>query len=89
MGYERGFGIFITFGNIARSENQGDVKKWALLEEMFWRQKLREVWLKEGGMNTKYFHRMLYAHLSRNWISKMKVGEKCLIEEEVIETQII
>ena len=57
-----------------RGEMRGEYKKWALLEEISWRQKSREIWLKEGDRNTSFFHKMANAHKRRNHMSRLKIN---------------
>ncbi|RVW67778.1 hypothetical protein CK203_062452 [Vitis vinifera] len=50
-----------------------DLKKWAEMEEMLWRQKSRELWLKKWDKNTSFFHKMANAHRRRNFMAKLRV----------------
>ena len=52
-----------------------EFKHWAMLEEIMWRQKSREVWLKEGDINTRFFHRMTNSQRRGNQITKMRINE--------------
>ena len=59
-------------------------EKWALMEEISWRQKSKELWLKEGDRNTGFFHQMANAHRIRNHMSKIKVDGSWVTQEEDI-----
>ena len=48
-------------------------------EEIFWRQKSRVQWLKEGERNTRFFHRSTLANRAHNGISSIKDEEGQLI----------
>ena len=66
-----------------------DFKKWALLEETYWRQKSREIWLKEGDMNTKFFHRVTNSHRRNNALNKIKINGQWLTEEREIKQGVV
>ncbi|RVW77097.1 Transposon TX1 uncharacterized 149 kDa protein [Vitis vinifera] len=68
----------------ARNKAREDYKKWVLLEEITWRQKSREVWLKEGDRNTGFFHKMANAHRRRNNVDRIKINGAWLTEENGI-----
>lgn len=61
--------------------------KWQLCaayreEEIFWRQKSRAIWLKEGDRNTKYFHAKTKQGRARNRITKLKNSMGVWVETE-------
>ena len=66
-----------------------DFKRRALLEEVYWRQKSREIWLKEGDRNTGFFHRMENSHKRGNHIIKMKINENWVTEDADLKLGIV
>ncbi|RVW55331.1 Transposon TX1 uncharacterized 149 kDa protein [Vitis vinifera] len=64
--------------SFAETEQKKEAKdafhKWVLLEEVHWRQKSRELWLKEGDRNTGYFHRMANAHRRNNSLDRIMIN---------------
>ena len=72
-----------------RAKARDDYKRWSLLEEASWRQKSRELWLKEGDRNTGFFHKMANSHRRRNAINKIKINGSWLTENNAIQKGIV
>ena len=72
-----------------RVKARADFKNWALMEEISWRQKSRETWLKEGDRNTGFFHRMANAHRRRNCLNSICINGRKLDKEEDIKEGLV
>ena len=53
-------------------ELQVELSKWLARTEVLWKQKSRELWLKEGDRNTKIFHLSTIIRRRRNHIDAIK-----------------
>lgn len=73
----------------ARKKARESYKNWVMSEEISWRQKSREVWLKEGDNNTRFFHRMVNAQSRRNWLSKVKVNSCWYTKENELKASVV
>lgn len=51
-------------------------------EETYQKQRSRNVWLKEGDSNTKYFHISTLRHKAINRIVQIKVNSRCVVEDD-------
>ena len=56
-----------------------DCKKWSLLEEISWRQKSRELWLKVGDRSISFFYKMANSHRRRNAEKKTDCNKRFLV----------
>ena len=51
-------------------------------EEMFWKQKSRVFWLREGDRNTKFFHALTKQRRARNKITQLQDVNGNIVEDE-------
>ena len=61
----------------------------AVLEEISWRQKSRELWLKKGDKNSKFFHKMVNAQRRKNFLASIIVDGRKLTEESEIKKGVV
>ena len=72
-----------------RTKAKVDFKSWALMEEIFWRHKSKETWLKEEDKNTRFFHRMENAHMRRNFMQNLSINGRSLDKVDEIKNGLV
>ncbi|XP_074267317.1 uncharacterized protein LOC141590643 [Silene latifolia] len=64
-----------TVDNVRERKNiLGDMTQLLRQEELFWRQRSRALWLKDGDRKTKYFHKKARQRKRKNYISRVVDG---------------
>ena len=59
------------------------------MEETCWRQKSREIWLREGDRNANFFHKMATAHKRGNSTVKIKIHGTWATKERDIKDRVV
>ena len=72
-----------------RTQVKGDIAALAVLEETFWRQKSRALYVKEGDNNTRFFHRLVNSNRRANHIRSIKVDGVLYEDGPNIQSQVV
>ena len=56
-----------------RTVIKANIEHLTSLEEIFWRQKSKALFIKEGDNNTRFFHRLAKSHRQTNQIRGMEL----------------
>jgi hypothetical protein len=69
-------------------EITANLEKAILMDEISWRHKSRELWLREGDKNTKFFHRLANSRRRNNSISSLIVDGEISTDSDAISNYI-
>ncbi|XP_019191707.1 PREDICTED: uncharacterized protein LOC109186235 [Ipomoea nil] len=68
---------------------RGELELLMQQEEVFWRQRSKQLWMKHGDSNTKYFHKTASARRRRNLLLRVKDPGGTWKEGTVMHTEIL
>lgn len=61
-------------------ENQKNLAEVYAQQEIFWKQRAKQMWLKEGDQNTKFFHAAVKNRRSVNQIKRLQNKDGMLVD---------
>ena len=72
-----------------QTQVKGEIEVLASLEETFWRQKSRALFMEEGDNNMHFFHRLANSHRRANLISRVEVEGVLYEDEPAVSSQVV
>ena len=58
-----------------------ELDEWLAREDLKWKQKSREIWIREGNRNTRFFHLSTLIRRMRNYIQEIKLEDDSWIND--------
>ena len=58
-----------------------ELDEWLVREDLKWKQKSREIWIREGDQNTRFFHLSTLIRRMRNYIQEIKLEDGSWIND--------
>ena len=72
-----------------RTVIKANIEHLTSLEEIFWRQKSKALFIKEGDNNTQFFHRLANSHKRTNQIREVEIEGVLYEDDKEVQAQVV
>ena len=72
-----------------RTVIKANIEHLTSLEEIFWRQKSKAFFIKEGDNNTQFFHRLANSHKRTNQIREVEIEGVLYEDDKEVQAQVV